>query len=124
MVAEQPEKLTRHDRLKADDFARADPHPFGMGSGQAKHAVKVRIIPQNARDLGFFAAHYIGWFCLANTGQDMHRNTRVFWQNNRRCTGLGRMTGRCLIRGLGPDHTCAKYGCDPRWVKMWLDQVK
>ena len=62
--AKQRKQLSGHEGAETDHFTGADLHPFGMGSGQTDDTVPTRILSEEARNLGFFAPHYVCWFVL------------------------------------------------------------
>ena len=70
LLRQQREHLAGHEGLETDHLTRADPRPFGMGAGQAQHAVEIGIRRQNPGNLGFLAAHHIGRAGLFQAGHE------------------------------------------------------
>ena len=88
-----------------------------MGSGQAEDAVEIRFDRQVAGDLGLFAAHYVGGFCLFDATDDLDRYPPVAaGRADRRGTGR-RFAGDGFVFGFGPaltgaDHAAGKHRRD------------
>ena len=56
MVAQQGEQLAGHGGVEGGDAASLQPHPFGVGAGQADHPVQPALLAQQAEQLGLLAA--------------------------------------------------------------------
>ena len=60
------------------DVAVFDGDPFGVGAGEADGALEVGIGVKEAGDLGFFAAHDVGWGLLFDAGEDVDLEMLAF----------------------------------------------
>ena len=89
-----------------------------MGTRQTERPEKIRVFGQVSRNLGFFAAHYIGRFLLGESRQNMQINTRVRRSDPKRSFPRGQQRWHadigCLCPSLtSPHHSAGDHRADP-----------